>query len=220
MSRNGISNQMFNDDRIYSTSRVDSLQSNQLTFFDLWEDKLDDGHETTYQLFSPYGEIIELTFTTNDPSAFNQWCIDEGLNPEKIHAIADEGLNSAHKEWFVKKIDNPVEESEPEPEPIVEEKPKKTRRKRRTKEQIAADKANAEAEKTKTTQKPKRKPRAKKPIKVLEIGDKVEDKLPEPIFDEDHAQDQVIAQIFTEEPIESKPTNRKQRRAAKKRKRR
>lgn len=208
MSRNGISNQMFNDDRIYSTSRVDSLQSNQLTFFDLWEDKLDDGHETTYQLFSPYGEIIELTFTTNDPSAFNQWCIDEGLNPEKIHAIADEGLNSAHKEWFVKKIDNPVEESEPEPEPIVEEKPKKTRRKRRTKEQIAADKANAEV-----------KPRAKKPIKVLEIGDKVEDKLPEPIFDEDHAQDQVIAQIFTEEPIESKPTNRKQRRAAKKRKR-
>ena len=156
MSRNGISNQMFNDDRIYSTSRVDSLQSNQLTFFDFWEDKLDDGHETTYQLFSPYGEIIELTFTTNDPSAFNQWCIDEGLNPEKIHAIADEGLNSAHKEWFVKKIDNPVEESEPEPEPI---------------------------------------------------------------FDEDHAQDQVIAQIFTEEPIESKPTNRKQRRAAKKRKR-
>jgi hypothetical protein len=209
MSRNGISNQMFNDDRIYSTSRVDSLQSNQLTFFDLWEDKLDDGHETTYQLFSPYGEIIELTFTTNDPSAFNQWCIDEGLNPEKIHAIADEGLNSAHKEWFVKKIDNPVEESEPEPEPIVEEKPKKTRRKRRTKEQIAVDKANAEV-----------KPRAKKPIKVLEIGDKVEDKLPEPIFDEDHAQDQVIAQIFTEEPIESKPTNRKQRRAAKKRKRR
>lgn len=208
MSRNGISNQMFNDDRIYSTSRVDSLQSNQLTFFDLWEDKLDDGHETTYQLFSPYGEIIELTFTTNDPSAFNQWCIDEGLNPEKIHAIADEGLNSAHKEWFVKKIDNPVEESEPEPEPIVEEKPKKTRRKRRTKEQIAVDKANAEV-----------KPRAKKPIKVLEIGDKVEDKLPEPIFDEDHAQDQVIAQIFTEEPIESKPTNRKQRRAAKKRKR-
>ena len=74
--------------------------------------------------------------------------------------------------------------------------------------------------KTKTTQKPKRKPRAKKPIKVLEIGDKVEDKLPEPIFDEDHAQDQVIAQIFTEEPIESKPTNRKQRRSAKKRKRR
>jgi hypothetical protein len=209
MSRNGISNQMFNDDRIYSTSRVDSLQSNQLTFFDLWGDKLDDGHETTYQLFSPYGEIIELTFTTNDPSAFNQWCIDEGLNPEKIHAIADEGLNSAHKEWFVKKIDNPVEESEPEPEPIVEEKPKKTRRKRRTKEQIAVDKANAEV-----------KPRAKKPIKVLEIGDKVEDKLPEPIFDEDHAQDQVIAQIFTEEPIESKPTNRKQRRAAKKRKRR
>lgn len=209
MSRNGISNQMFNDDRIYSTSRVDSLQSNQLTFFDLLEDKLDDGHETTYQLFSPYGEIIELTFTTNDPSAFNQWCIDEGLNPEKIHAIADEGLNSAHKEWFVKKIDNPVEESEPEPEPIVEEKPKKTRRKRRTKEQIAVDKANAEV-----------KPRAKKPIKVLEIGDKVEDKLPEPIFDEDHAQDQVIAQIFTEEPIESKPTNRKQRRAAKKRKRR
>jgi hypothetical protein len=208
MSRNGISNQMFNDDRIYSTSRVDSLQSNQLTFFDLWEDKLDDGHETTYQLFSPYGEIIELTFTTNDPSAFNQWCIDEGLNPEKIHAIADEGLNSAHKEWFVKKIDNPVEESEPEPEPIVEEKPKKTRRKRSTKEQIAADKAKAEV-----------KPRAKKPIKVLEIGDKVEDKLPEPIFDEDHAQDQVIAQIFTEEPIESKPTNRKQRRAAKKRKR-
>ena len=208
MSRNGISNQMFNDDRIYSTSRVDSLQSNQLTFFDFWEDKLDDGHETTYQLFSPYGEIIELTFTTNDPSAFNQWCIDEGLNPEKIHAIADEGLNSAHKEWFVKKIDNPVEESEPEPEPIVEEKPKKTRRKRRTKEQIAVDKANAEV-----------KPRAKKPIKVLEIGDKVEDKLPEPIFDEDHAQDQVIAQIFTEEPIESKPTNRKQRRAAKKRKR-
>jgi hypothetical protein len=208
MSRNGISNQMFNDDRIYSTSRVDSLQSNQLTFFDLWEDKLDDGHETTYQLFSPYGEIIELTFTTNDPSAFNQWCIDQGLNPEKIHAIADEGLNSAHKEWFVKKIDNPVEESEPEPEPIVEEKPKKTRRKRRTKEQIAVDKANAEV-----------KPRAKKPIKVLEIGDKVEDKLPEPIFDEDHAQDQVIAQIFTEEPIESKPTNRKQRRAAKKRKR-
>jgi hypothetical protein len=208
MSRNGISNQMFNDDRIYSTSRVDSLQSNQLTFFDLLEDKLDDGHETTYQLFSPYGEIIELTFTTNDPSAFNQWCIDEGLNPEKIHAIADEGLNSAHKEWFVKKIDNPVEESEPEPEPIVEEKPKKTRRKRRTKEQIAADKAKAEV-----------KPRAKKPIKVLEIGDKVEDKLPEPIFDEDHAQDQVIAQIFTEEPIESKPTNRKQRRAAKKRKR-
>jgi hypothetical protein len=208
MSRNGISNQMFNDDRIYSTSRVDSLQSNQLTFFDLLEDKLDDGHETTYQLFSPYGEIIELTFTTNDPSAFNQWCIDEGLNPEKIHAIADEGLNSAHKEWFVKKIDNPVEESEPEPEPIVEEKPKKTRRKRRTKEQIAVDKANAEV-----------KPRAKKPIKVLEIGDKVEDKLPEPIFDEDHAQDQVIAQIFTEEPIESKPTNRKQRRAAKKRKR-
>jgi hypothetical protein len=208
MSRNGISNQMFNDDRIYSTSRVDSLQSNQLTFFDLWGDKLDDGHETTYQLFSPYGEIIELTFTTNDPSAFNQWCIDEGLNPEKIHAIADEGLNSAHKEWFVKKIDNPVEESEPEPEPIVEEKPKKTRRKRRTKEQIAVDKANAEV-----------KPRAKKPIKVLEIGDKVEDKLPEPIFDEDHAQDQVIAQIFTEEPIESKPTNRKQRRAAKKRKR-
>lgn len=208
MSRNGISNQMFNDDRIYSTSRVDSLQSNQLTFFDLWEDKLDDGHETTYQLFSPYGEIIELAFTTNDPSAFNQWCIDEGLNPEKIHAIADEGLNSAHKEWFVKKIDNPVEESEPEPEPIVEEKPKKTRRKRRTKEQIAVDKANAEV-----------KPRAKKPIKVLEIGDKVEDKLPEPIFDEDHAQDQVIAQIFTEEPIESKPTNRKQRRAAKKRKR-
>jgi len=110
MSRNGISNQMFNDDKIYSTSRVDSLQSNQLTFFDLWEDKLDDGHETTYQLFSPYGEIIELTFTTNDPSAFNQWCIDEGLNPEKIHAIADEGLNSPHKEWFVKKIDNPVEE--------------------------------------------------------------------------------------------------------------
>ena len=209
MSRNGISNQMFNDDRIYSTSRVDSLQSNQLTFFDLWGDKLDDGHETTYQLFSPYGEIIELAFTTNDPSAFNQWCIDEGLNPEKIHAIADEGLNSAHKEWFVKKIDNPVEESEPEPEPIVEEKPKKTRRKRRTKEQIAVDKANAEV-----------KPRAKKPIKVLEIGDKVEDKLPEPIFDEDHAQDQVIAQIFTEEPIESKPTNRKQRRAAKKRKRR
>jgi hypothetical protein len=209
MSRNGISNQMFNDDRIYSTSRVDSLQSNQLTFFDLWGDKLDDGHETTYQLFSPYGEIIELTFTTNDPSAFNQWCIDEGLNPEKIHAIADEGLNSAHKEWFVKKIDNPVEESEPEPEPIVEEKPKKTRRKRSTKEQIAVDKANAEV-----------KPRAKKPIKVLEIGDKVEDKLPEPIFDEDHAQDQVIAQIFTEEPIESKPTNRKQRRAAKKRKRR
>jgi hypothetical protein len=209
MSRNGISNQMFNDDRIYSTSRVDSLQSNQLTFFDLWGDKLDDGHETTYQLFSPYGEIIELTFTTNDPSAFNQWCIDQGLNPEKIHAIADEGLNSAHKEWFVKKIDNPVEESEPEPEPIVEEKPKKTRRKRRTKEQIAVDKANAEV-----------KPRAKKPIKVLEIGDKVEDKLPEPIFDEDHAQDQVIAQIFTEEPIESKPTNRKQRRAAKKRKRR
>ena len=209
MSRNGISNQMFNDDRIYSTSRVDSLQSNQLTFFDLLEDKLDDGHETTYQLFSPYGEIIELTFTTNDPSAFNQWCIYEGLNPEKIHAIADEGLNSAHKEWFVKKIDNPVEESEPEPEPIVEEKPKKTRRKRRTKEQIAVDKANAEV-----------KPRAKKPIKVLEIGDKVEDKLPEPIFDEDHAQDQVIAQIFTEEPIESKPTNRKQRRAAKKRKRR
>jgi hypothetical protein len=209
MSRNGISNQMFNDDRIYSTSRVDSLQSNQLTFFDFWEDKLDDGHETTYQLFSPYGEIIELTFTTNDPSAFNQWCIDEGLNPEKIHAIADEGLNSAHKEWFVKKIDNPVEESEPEPEPIVEEKPKKTRRKRRTKEQIAVDKANAEV-----------KPRAKKPIKVLEIGDKVEDKLQEPIFDEDHAQDQVIAQIFTEEPIESKPTNRKQRRAAKKRKRR
>jgi hypothetical protein len=208
MSRNGISNQMFNDDRIYSTSRVDSLQSNQLTFFDLWGDKLDDGHETTYQLFSPYGEIIELAFTTNDPSAFNQWCIDEGLNPEKIHAIADEGLNSAHKEWFVKKIDNPVEESEPEPEPIVEEKPKKTRRKRRTKEQIAVDKANAEV-----------KPRAKKPIKVLEIGDKVEDKLPEPIFDEDHAQDQVIAQIFTEEPIESKPTNRKQRRAAKKRKR-
>jgi hypothetical protein len=208
MSRNGISNQMFNDDRIYSTSRVDSLQSNQLTFFDLLEDKLDDGHETTYQLFSPYGEIIELTFTTNDPSAFNQWCIDEGLNPEKIHAIADEGLNSAHKEWFVKKIDNPVEESEPEPEPIVEEKPKKTRRKRSTKEQIAADKAKAEV-----------KPRAKKPIKVLEIGDKVEDKLPEPIFDEDHAQDQVIAQIFTEEPIESKPTNRKQRRAAKKRKR-
>jgi hypothetical protein len=208
MSRNGISNQMFNDDRIYSTSRVDSLQSNQLTFFDLLEDKLDDGHETTYQLFSPYGEIIELTFTTNDPSAFNQWCIDQGLNPEKIHAIADEGLNSAHKEWFVKKIDNPVEESEPEPEPIVEEKPKKTRRKRRTKEQIAADKAKAEV-----------KPRAKKPIKVLEIGDKVEDKLPEPIFDEDHAQDQVIAQIFTEEPIESKPTNRKQRRAAKKRKR-
>ena len=208
MSRNGISNQMFNDDRIYSTSRVDSLQSNQLTFFDLWEDKLDDGHETTYQLFSPYGEIIELAFTTNDPSAFNQWCIDEGLNPEKIHAIADEGLNSAHKEWFVKKIDNPVEESEPEPEPIVEEKPKKTRRKRRTKEQIAADKAKAEV-----------KPRAKKPIKVLEIGDKVEDKLPEPIFDGDHAQDQVIAQIFTEEPIESKPTNRKQRRAAKKRKR-
>ena len=205
MSRNGISNQMFNDDRIYSTSRVDSLQSNQLTFFDLLEDKLDDGHETTYQLFSPYGEIIELTFTTNDPSAFNQWCINEGLNPEKIHAIADEGLNSAHKEWFVKKIDNPVEE----PEPIVEEKPKKTRRKRRTKEQIAVDKANAEV-----------KPRAKKPIKVLEIGDKVEDKLPEPIFDEDHAQDQVIAQIFTEEPIESKPTNRKQRRAAKKRKRR
>ena len=185
MSRNGISNQMFNDDRIYSTSRVDSLQSNQLTFFDLWGDKLDDGHETTYQLFSPYGEIIELAFTTNDPSAFNQWCIDEGLNPEKIHAIADEGLNSAHKEWFVKKIDNPVEESEPEP--IVEEKPKKTRRKRRTKEQIAVDKANAEV-----------KPRAKKPIKVLEIGDKVEDKLPEPIFDEDHAQDQVIAQIFTE----------------------
>jgi hypothetical protein len=185
MSRNGISNQMFNDDRIYSTSRVDSLQSNQLTFFDLLEDKLDDGHETTYQLFSPYGEIIELTFTTNDPSAFNQWCIDEGLNPEKIHAIADEGLNSAHKEWFVKKIDNPVEESEPEPEPIVEEKPKKTRRKRSTKEQIAADKAKAEV-----------KPRAKKPIKVLEIGDKVEDKLPEPIFDEDHAQDQVIAQIF------------------------
>ena len=209
MSRNGISNQMFNDDRIYSTSRVASLQSNQLTFFDLLEDKLDDGHETTYQLFSPYGEIIELTFTTNDPSAFNQWCIDQGLNPEKIHAIADEGLNSAHKEWFVKKIDNPVEESEPEPEPIVEEKPKKTRRKRRTKEQIAVDKANAEV-----------KPRAKKPIKVLEIGDKVEDKLPEPIFDEDHAQDQVIAQIFTEEPIESKPTNRKQRRAAKKRKRR
>jgi hypothetical protein len=209
MSRNGISNQMFNDDRIYSTSRVDSLQSNQLTFFDLWGDKLDDGHETTYQLFSPYGEIIELTFTTNDPSAFNQWCIDEGLNPEKIHAIADEGLNSAHKEWFVKKIDNPVEESEPEPEPIVEEKPKKTRRKRRTKEQIAVDKANAEV-----------KPRAKKPIKVLEIGDKVEDKLPEPIFDEDHAQDQVIAQIFTEEPTESKPTNRKQRRSAKKRKRR
>ena len=207
MSRNGISNQMFNDDRIYSTSRVDSLQSNQLTFFDLLEDKLDDGHETTYQLFSPYGEIIELTFTTNDPSAFNQWCIDEGLNPEKIHAIADEGLNSAHKEWFVKKIDNPVEESEPEP--IVEEKPKKTRRKRRTKEQIAVDKANAEV-----------KPRAKKPIKVLEIGDKVEDKLPEPIFDEDHAQDQVIAKIFTEEPIESKPTNRKQRRSAKKRKRR
>ena len=209
MSRNGISNQMFNDDRIYSTSRVDSLQSNQLTFFDFWEDKLDDGHETTYQLFSHYGEIIELTFTTNDPSAFNQWCIDEGLNPEKIHAIADEGLNSAHKEWFVKKIDNPVEESEPEPDPIVEEKPKKTRRKRRTKEHIAVDKANAEV-----------KPRAKKPIKVLEIGDKVEDKLPEPIFDEDHAQDQVIAQIFTEEPIESKPTNRKQRRAAKKRKRR
>ena len=209
MSRNGISNQMFNDDRIYSTSRVASLQSNQLTFFDLLEDKLDDGHETTYQLFSPYGEIIELTFTTNDPSAFNQWCIDEGLNPEKIHAIADEGLNSAHKEWFVKKIDNPVEESEPEPEPIVEEKPKKTRRKRRTKEQIAVDKANAEV-----------KPRAKKPIKVLEIGDKVEDKLPEPIFDEDHAQDQVIAQIFTEEPTESKPTNRKQRRSAKKRKRR
>ena len=169
MSRNGISNQMFNDDRIYSTSRVDSLQSNQLTFFDLWEDKLDDGHETTYQLFSPYGEIIELAFTTNDPSAFNQWCIDEGLNPEKIHAIADEGLNSAHKEWFVKKIDNPVEESEPEPEPIVEEKPKKTRRKRRTKEQIAADKANAEAEKTKTTQKPKRKPRAKNQLKFWKL---------------------------------------------------
>jgi hypothetical protein len=215
MTRSGIANLLMNNSSAHDLRKVDN---NQLSMFDIFEDdceKFDDDHETTYELLSPNGELITLTFTTNDPSAFNEWCTDNQLNYEKIHEIAKEGLDTSYNGWSVKKIDNPVEEVAVEPEPV-----KKPRRKRKTKVEIIEE------------TEPKRKPRAKKPIKVLEIGDKVEDKLPEPIFDEDHAQDQVIAQIFAEAEEEestvkdditwvnvTQPTNRKQRRAAKKRKR-
>ena len=240
MSRAGITNTLIENGIKERNTDIDT--SAQLSMYDIW-DNIDDTHETTYQLISPEGDIFDLTFSTNDTRAFDNWCVEEGLNPEKIHAIAKEGLNSAHKDWFVKIIDTPVEIPEEEPEPVVEAAPKKPKKKRRTKAQIAADKV------AKATEKPKRKTRKKKPIKVLELNSKVEDELPEPIFDLDHAQDQVIAEIFTEEKVknddgwdeielkvidenkdamrpaafkqsaETIPMNRKQRRAAKKQKR-
>ena len=275
MSRAGITNTLIENGIKERNTDIDT--SAQLSMYDIW-DNIDDTHETTYQLISPEGDIFDLTFSTNDPRAFDNWCVEEGLNPEKVHAIAKEGLNSAHKDWFVKIIDTPVEIPEKEPEPVVEAAPKKPKKKRRTKAQIEADKvakekkdvgnsvsegagtkkpkkkrrtkAQIEADKvTKATEKPKRKTRKKKPIKVLELNSKVEDELPEPIFDLDHAQDQVIAEIFTEEKVknddgwdeielkvidenidemrpvafkqsaETIPMNRKQRRAAKKQKR-
>tara|TARA_R110000787_G_scaffold87347_1_gene186161 strand:- start:774 stop:1709 length:936 start_codon:yes stop_codon:yes gene_type:complete len=310
MSRAGITNTLIENG--IKERNIDIDTSAQLSMYDIW-DNIDDTHETTYQLISPEGDIFDLTFSTNDPRAFDNWCVEEGLNPEKVHAIAKEGLNSAHKDWFVKIIDTPVEIPEKEPESVVEAAPKKPKKKRRTKAQIEADKvakekkdvgnsvsegagtkkpkkkrrtkaqieadkvakekkdvgnsvsegagtkkpkkkrrtkAQIEADKvTKATEKPKRKTRKKKPIKVLELNSKVEDELPEPIFDLDHAQDQVIAEIFTEEKVknddgwdeielkvidenidemrpvafkqsaETIPMNRKQRRAAKKQKR-
>mgnify|MGYP003635691244 FL=1 len=229
MSRAGITNTLIENGIKERNTDIDT--SAQLSMYDIW-DNIDDTHETTYQLISPEGDIFDLTFSTNDTRAFDNWCVEEGLNPEKVHAIAKEGLNSAHKDWFVKIIDTPVEIPEKEPESVVEAAPKKPKKKRRTKAQIAADKvakekkdvgdsvvkgagtkkpkkkrrtkAQIEADKvTKATEKPKRKTRKKKPIKVLELNSKVEDELPEPIFDLDHAQDQVIAEIFTEEKVKN-----------------
>ena len=220
MSRTGITNVLVNNPSAHETARGIFEASDQFSMFEIWND-VDDNHETTYQLISPNGEIIDLTFTTNDPTAFNNWCINEGLSPEKIHAIAKEGSKSSYKEWFVKIIDTPVVIPEEEPEPVIEEKPKKPRRKRRTKAQIAVDKAKAEAEKT-TKPKRKRKVSVKKvaaakplPIPEVEPEDSTlgNHRVPPRALKKEKSVWQDAEEIST-------PVNRKQRRAAKKRKRR
>lgn len=225
MSRAGLTNILMNSD---SRERNLNIDSTQTSMFEIWENQ-DDSHETTYQLISPDGDVIDLTFTTNDPRAFDNWCIEEGLNPDKIHAIAREGLNSAYKEWFVKIIDNPVVI----PEPVVEEKPKKKRRKRRTKAQIEADKLKAVKEKPKPKRKAKKKT-ASKPI-VVSVEDIIDKEIK---TNEDKSNAEYLAEKDTSgwhrvpraleveasvwQDAEEIPTpiNRKQRRAAKKRSKR
>lgn len=233
MSRTGVTNLLVNDPRTHETVR--NSDPEQYSMFNIWDKPVDDDHETTYQLLSPTGDVIDLTFTTNDPRAFDNWCVEEGLIPEKIHGIAREGLDSAHNNWFVKIIDNPVEipDEQPEPEVIVDEKPKKPRRKRRTKAQIAADKAKAEEEKKLQELEPPKKPKRKRKAKAKT---KAAPYIPEPVVIESNAEylaqkdttgwHQVPralkkdASIWEEAEEVPAPVNRKQRRAAKKKRQR
>ena len=218
MSRAGLTNILMNSD---SRERNLNIDSTQTSMFEIWEGQ-DDSHETTYQLISPEGDIIDLTFTTNDPRAFDNWCVEEGLNPDKIHAIAKEGLNSAYKEWFVKIIDNPVVIPEEEPEPVAEEKPKKKPRKRKAKA-----KAKAKAVKPKKPRK-----RKAKVVSVEDIIDKeietVDKSNAEYLAEKDtsgwHKEVpralKVEASVWQDAEEIPTPVNRKQRRAAKKRSKR
>lgn len=229
MSRTGISNTLIAEGVKERNTDIDT--SSQLSMFDIW-DHNDDTHETTYQLISPEGDIFDLTFSTNDPRAFDNWCVEEGLNPEKIHAIAREGLNSAYKDWFVKLIDTPVEIPEEEPEPIVvKAAPKKPRKKRRTKAQIAADKVAKEKKdvgdsvgKGAGTTKPKKKRRTKAQIEADKVKKATEEKVKN-----DDGWDEIELKVIDEnkdamrpaafkQSAETIPMNRKQRRAEKKRK--
>ena len=229
MSRAGITNTLIENGIKERNTDIDT--SAQLSMYDIW-DNIDDTHETTYQLISPEGDIFDLTFSTNDTRAFDNWCVEEGLNPEKIHAIAKEGLNSAHKDWFVKIIDTPVEIPEEEPEPVVKAAPKKPRKKRRTKAQIAADKVAKEKKDVGDsvgegagTTKPKKKRRTKAQIEADKVKKATEEKVKN-----DDGWDEIELKVIDEnkdamrpaafkQSAETIPMNRKQRRAAKKQKR-
>lgn len=231
MSRTGIVNTLI--EKGVTERNVNLDTSTQLSMFEIW-DELDDTHETTYQLISPKGDIIDLTFTTKDPRAFDSWCIEEGLNPNKIHAIAHEGLNSAYKDWFVKIIETPVEIPEEQPEPVVEEKPKKKPRKRKAKAKAKAatvKKPRKRKAKAKTASIPKPKPvidsstnvhwAASEQNENIEIDNKSNaDYLAEKDTSGWHEVPRALkieASAWKDAEEIPTPVNRKQRRAAKKR---
>ena len=214
MSRSGITNLLISDPRTHETIRSTTDDPDQFSMFHIFDANIPDDHETTYQLISPSGDIIDLTFTTNDSRAFDNWCKEEGLNPDKVHAIAKEGLNSAYKDWFVKIIDNPVVIPEKDPEPVVKEKPKKQRRKRKAKAKTKAKAAEKKSKQKLADYKPE-------PVPVESNAEYLTEKdttgWHQTKYPRALKKDASVWKDAEEVPV---PVNRKQRRAAKKKSKR